>query len=141
MLMSYVWQNVKVEHSIYMKSNRQSPMTDQDTKDIFKLLPITSFKRECNFNNHLVRASHPQPTKLSDAGTYFMNAEIAKLVNLCQIEQAMHIKGLIGSYYVTEAFTCISTNTVYGTICKRCHVIYAGMVKSRVTLTSLSVSP
>ena len=32
----------------------KTPMTDQDTRDIFKLLPITSYKRECSLCNHLV---------------------------------------------------------------------------------------
>ena len=36
-------------------------MTDQDTKDIFKLLPIISYKRKRCLSNHLVRASQPQP--------------------------------------------------------------------------------
>ena len=45
-------------------------MTDQDTKDIFKLLPITSYKRERNLCNHLVRASEPQSLIFSDAGTF-----------------------------------------------------------------------
>ena len=45
-------------------------MTDQDTKDIFKLLPITSYKCERNLCNHLVRASEPQSLISSDAGTF-----------------------------------------------------------------------
>ena len=45
-------------------------MTDQDTKDIFKLLPITSYKRERNLCSHLVRASEPQSLIFSDDGTF-----------------------------------------------------------------------
>ena len=45
-------------------------MTDQDTIDIFKLLPITSYKRERNLCSHLVRASEPQSLIFSDAGTF-----------------------------------------------------------------------
>ena len=45
-------------------------MTDQATTDIFKLLPITSCKRDRNLSNHFVRASHPKPPMFSDAGTY-----------------------------------------------------------------------
>ena len=42
-------------------------MNDQDTNDIFKLLHITSYKRE---RSHLVRASEPQSLIFSDAGTF-----------------------------------------------------------------------
>ena len=66
-------------------------MTDQDTKDIFKLLPITSYKRERNLCSHLVRASEPQSHIFSDAGTFsckrrFCNT--SKFVTNCS---ALHI--------------------------------------------------
>ena len=48
----------------------KTPMTDQDTKDIVKLLPITSYKRVRNLCNHLVRASELQSLIFSDAGTF-----------------------------------------------------------------------
>ena len=52
-------------------------MTDQDTKGIFKLLPITSHKRERNLCNHLVRASEPQSLIFSDAALFLVNADVA----------------------------------------------------------------
>ena len=48
----------------------KTPMTDQNTKDMFKFLPIPSHKRELNLTNQLVCASHPQPAVSCDAGTY-----------------------------------------------------------------------
>ena len=45
-------------------------MTDQDTNDIFKLLPITSYKRERNLCSHLVCASEPQTLMFSCTGTF-----------------------------------------------------------------------
>ena len=45
-------------------------MTDQDTKDIFKYLPIASNKRERNLCSHLVRSSEPQSLIFSDVGTF-----------------------------------------------------------------------
>ena len=48
----------------------KSHLTNQDTKDIFKLLTITSYKRERNLCNYLVRASEPQSLIFSDAGTF-----------------------------------------------------------------------
>ena len=92
-------------------------MTDQDTKDIFKLLPITSYKRERNLCNHLVRASEPQPLIFSDAGTFSCKrrrCNTCKFVTNCS---AIHIKCPRGSFNVTEPFTCISKNIVYGIIC------------------------
>ena len=57
-------------------------MTDQDTKDMFKLLPITSYKRERNLCNHLVRASEPQSLIFSDAGNFLLDADIAMPISL-----------------------------------------------------------
>ena len=68
-------------------------MTDQETKDIFKLLPITSYKRERNLRNHLVRASEPQSLISSDAGTFSCKrsrCSTCKFVTNCS---AIHIKG------------------------------------------------
>ena len=98
-------------------------MTDQDTKDIFKLLPITSYKRERNLCNHLVRASEPQSLIFSDAGTFSCKrrrCNTCKFVTNCS---AIHIEGPKGSFNVTQLFTCISKN-VYGVICKQCNIIY-----------------
>ena len=57
-------------------------MTDQHTKDIFKLFPITSYKRERNLCNHLVRASEPQSLIFSYAGSFFVNADVVIPANL-----------------------------------------------------------
>ena len=110
----------------------KSLMTDQDTKDIFKLLPITSYKRERNLCNYLVRASEPQSLIFSDPGVFLANAEVAitgKFVTNCS---AIHIKCLKGSFNVTEPFTCISKNIVYGIICKRYNIIYIGETGRRL---------
>ena len=101
-------------------------MTNQDTKDIFKLLPITSYKRERNLCNHLVRASEPQSHIFSDAGTFSCKrrrCNTCKFVTNCS---ATHIEGPKGSFNVTQPFTCISPKIVYGIICKRCNIIYIG---------------
>ena len=61
----------------------ESLITDQDTKDIFKLLPIISYKREHDLCSHLIRASEPQTLMFSDAGTLSsINADVAMLANL-----------------------------------------------------------
>ena len=107
-------------------------MTDQDTKDIFKLLPITSYKRERNLCNHLVRASESQPLIFSDVGTFSckrIRCNTCKFVTNCS---AMHIKGPKGSFNVTEPFTCISKSIVHGIICKRCNIIYMGETGRRL---------
>ena len=101
-------------------------MTDQDTRNISKLLSITSFKRERNLCNHLVRASEPQSLMFSDAGTFSCKrrrCDTCKFVANCS---AMHIEGPKGSFNVTQPFTCISKNIVCDIICKRRHIIYIG---------------
>ena len=107
-------------------------MTDQDTKDIFKLLPIASYKREHNLCSHLVRASEPQSLIFSDSGTFSCKRRrrnTCKFVTNCS---AIHMKGPIGSFNVTEPFTFISKNIVYGIICRRCNIIYIGKTGRRL---------
>ena len=102
-------------HRIILK-HYKTLMTDQDTKDIFKLLPITSYKRERNLCNHLVRASEPQSLIFSDAGTFSCKrrrCDTCKFVTNCS---AIHIKGPKGSFNVTQPSTCISKNIVYGIV-------------------------
>ena len=45
---------------------------------------------------------------------------------------ATHIKSPKGSINVTETYTCISNNIVYGIICKRRHIIYIGETGCRL---------
>ena len=45
---------------------------------------------------------------------------------------AIHIKGPKLSFNVTQPFTCISKNIVYGIICKRCNIIYIGETGRRL---------
>ena len=107
-------------------------MTDQGTKDIFKLLPITSHNRERNQCSHLVRASEPQTLMFSDAGTLSCKRRRCNLCIFVTNCSAIHIVVPKGSFNVTETFTCISKKIVYGIICKRCNVIYIGETGRRL---------
>ena len=44
----------------------------------------------------------------------------------------MYVEGPKGSFNVTQPFTCISKNIVYGLICKRCNIIYIGETGRRL---------
>ena len=54
----------------FFLKHHKTLMTDQDTKDIFKLLPIALYKRDRNLCSHLVHASEPQTHTFYDAGTF-----------------------------------------------------------------------
>ena len=107
-------------------------MTDQDTKDIFKLLPITSYKREHNLSNHLVCASEPQPPMFYDSGTFSCKRRCCHICKFITNYSAIHMKGPKGSVSATETFTCIPKNIMYGIICKRCNIIYIGETVRRL---------
>ena len=107
-------------------------MTDQDTKDIFKLLPITSYKRERNLCDHLVCASEPQSLIFPDAGTFSCELRRCNTCIFVTNCSAIHIKGPNGSFNVTETFPCIYKNIEYGIICKRCNIIYIGETGRRL---------
>ena len=99
-------------------------MTDQGTKDIFKLLRITSYRREHKLCRHLVRASETQLLMLSDSGTFTCKRRRRNTCKFVANCSAIHIEGPKGSFNVTETHTCISKNIVYCIICKRCNIIY-----------------
>ena len=107
-------------------------MADQGTEDIFNLLPITSYIRERNLCNHLVRASEPQHICFLTLSLFLVNADIViscKFVSNCS---GIHEKGPNGSFNVTKTYSCISKNIVYGIICKRCNIIYIGETGCRL---------
>ena len=107
-------------------------LTDQNTKDIFKLLSITSCKPEHNLGSHLVHASEPQSLIFSDADTFSCKrrrCNTCKFVTNCS---AIHIIGPKGSFDVTAPFTCISKNIVNDIKCRRCNVIYIGETGRRL---------
>ena len=60
---------------------------------------------------------------------YIYMYNTCKCVTNCS---AIHIKGPKGSFNVTEPFTCISKNIVYGIICRRCNMIYIGETGCRL---------
>ena len=61
--------------------------------------------------------------------TFLTKAACNQFVTNCS---AIHIKGPRGSFNVTEPFTCISMNIVYGIISKRCNIIYIGETGRRL---------
>ena len=101
-------------------------MTDQDTKDIFKLLPITLYKRNSNIRIHLVRSLHRQPTMFSDVGTHSSKRRRRNNCIFVTNGTTTHMKVPRGSINVTETLIWITRNIVYGIIYKRCHIIYIG---------------
>ena len=80
-------------------------MTNQDTKDIFKLLPITSYKREHNLFNHLVCASEPQPPVLLNAGTY--PCRVLKDLLICQKHLPVFLRTLCMPLYLNDFISSI----------------------------------
>ena len=106
--------------------------TDPSTKDIFKELPVTAYKRERNLNNHLVRASHPQPPPNFTPGTYSCKRSRCNTCPYVTNDTTTSIQGPKGSFKVKAHFNCTSTNIVYGIICKKCHILYIGETKRRL---------
>ena len=110
-------------HHIILK-HYKTLMTDQNTKDIFKLLPITSYKRERNLCNHLVCASEPQTLMFSDAGTFSCKCRHCNTCKFGTNCSAIHIKGPKGSFNVTETSTCIFKNIVYGILNSEAYLLW-----------------
>ena len=83
---------------------------DPETKHIFSLPPLISFKRDKNLGNFLVRSAfkfNNQP------GTLHMQT--------CPfISNTVKISGPNRSVKVTDHFTCISTDVIYCITCALC---------------------
>ena len=62
-------------------------MSDQDTNDIFKLLPVTSYKRERNLSNHFFVLRNHNLLCFLTLEVFLVNADIAINANLLKIAQ------------------------------------------------------
>ena len=83
-------------------------MTDLSTKDILKLLPITSCIGKRNLNSQLGHRSHSIPAMCSDTGTYSCKCRHCNICKLAINCSAKHIDSPKGSYNLTKTFTIIS---------------------------------
>ena len=100
---------------------------DPETKHIFSLPPLISFKRDKNLGNFLVRS----PFKFNNQpGTFTCKRRRCKTCPF--ISNTVKISGPNRSVKVTDHFTCISTNVIYCITCTLCKKIYIGETGRRL---------
>ena len=100
---------------------------DPETKHIFSLPPLISFKRDKNLGNFLVRSAF----KFNDQpGTFTCKRTRCKTCPF--ISNTVKISGPNRSVKVTDHFTCIFTNVIYGITCTLCKKIYIGETGRRL---------
>ena len=100
---------------------------DNETGGIFSQPPFTSFKRDKNIENFLVRSV----LKSDDQPSTFKCAR--KRCNTCPfIQNADKITGPKRSIKSTDRFTCTSANVIYCITCTLCKKIYIGETGRRL---------
>ena len=102
----------------------------ESTKDIFNNMPITSWRRDKNLSNHLVRAKDPQATS---PGMIPCNRHRCKTC-----KYVLNTQSVVGSsgktHKITSTFTCASRNLIYAIICQKCGHIYIGETKTPLSV-------
>ena len=112
--LTYQPQHLAIKNVIL--KNLKIPPNDPETKHIFSLPPLTSFKSDKNIGYVLVRSATNQDPS-------HVNAYDAKLVPLF-LTLLRSKAGPNQSTKVTDHFTCISVNVIYCITCTLCKKIY-----------------
>ena len=123
--LTYHPQNLAIKNVIL--KNFKILRNDPETKHIFSLPPLISFKRDKNLGNFLVRSAF----KLNNQpGTFTCKRTRCKTCPF--ISNTVKISGPNRSVKVTDHFTCISTNVIYCITCTLCKKIYIGETGRRL---------
>ena len=123
--LTYHRQNLAIKNVIL--KNFKILRNDPETKHIFSLPLLISFKRDKNLGNFLVRSAfkfNNQP------GTFTCKRTRCKTCPL--ISNTVKISGPNRSVKVTDHFTCISTNVICCITCTLCKKIYIGETGKRL---------
>ena len=114
--LTYHPQNLAIKNVIL--KNFKTLRDDPETKHIFSLPPLISFKRDKNLGNFLVRSAFNfdnQPRTFTCKRTRCKTCPF--------ISNTVKISGPNRSVKVTDHFTCISTNVIYCITCALCKKI------------------
>ena len=118
-ILTYHPQNLAVKNIIL--KNFKILCNDPETKHIFPLPPLISFKCDKNMGNILVRSTFQSDNQ---PGTFTCKCTWCKTCPLSS--NTVTISGLNWSPKITDHFTCISTNVIYCIICTLRKKIYIG---------------
>ena len=100
---------------------------DPETKHIFSLPPLISFKCDKNLGNFLDRSAFKFNNQ---SGTFTCKRTRCKTCPF--ISNTVKISGPNRSVKVTDHFTCIPTNVIYCITCTLCKKIYIGETGRRL---------
>ncbi|KAK2552770.1 hypothetical protein P5673_025925 [Acropora cervicornis] len=122
---TYHPQNLAIKNVIL--KNFKILRNDPETKHMFSLPPLISFKRDKNLGNLLVRSAF----KFNDQpGTFTCKRTRCKTCPF--LSNTVKISGPNRSVKVTDHFTCISTNVIYCITCTLCKKICIGETGRRL---------
>ena len=126
--LTYHPQNLAIKNVIL--KNFKILRNDPETKHMFSLPPLISFKREKNLGNFLVRSAF----KFNDQpGTFTCKRTQCKTCPF--LYNTVKISAPNRSVKVTDRFTCITTNVIYCITCTLCKKIYIGETGRRLAET------
>ena len=100
----------------------------ESTKHIFPDPPITTYRRERNIRDRMVRPCDPQ----SSPGT--IECKRPRCKTCAHILHTVEITGSNGiSHHITSSFTCTSRNLIYAIVCQHCQMLYIGETKTALS--------
>ena len=123
--LTYHPQNLEVKNVIL--KNFKILRNDPETKQIFPLPPLISFKRDKNKGNFLVKSAFK---RYNQPGTFKCKRTRCKTCPV--ISNKVKISGPNRSAKITDHFTCISVNVIYCITCTLCRKFYIGETGRRL---------
>ena len=99
----------------------------ESSKHIFTDLPITTYRRERNIRNRIVRARDPQ-------SPWHYRMQTSRCKTCAHVLHTVEITGSDGiHHHITSSFTSTSRNLIYAIICQRCQMLYIGETKTALS--------
>ena len=123
--LTYHPQNLAVKNVIL--KNFKILRNDPETKHIFSLPPLISFKRDKNIGNFLVRSAFKSDNQ---PGTF--KCTLTRCKTCPFISNIVKISGPNRPAKITDHFTGISANVIYCITCTLCKKIYIGETGRRL---------
>ena len=123
--LTYHSQNLAIKNVIL--KNFKILRNDPETKHMFSLLPLISFKCNKNLGNFLVRSAF----KFNDQPKTF-TCKRTRCKTCPFLSNTVKISGPNRSVKVIDYFTCIKTNVIYCITCTLCKKIYIGETGRRL---------
>ena len=117
---------------ILFRNFKSIVLQDEQMAEVFKLPPITAFRKGKSLGQHLVSSNFKSATKRNNhRGT--RPCRRRPICNTCPFTwETDGVQGPENTFNIKTGFTCITENVVYAIRCKQCRMVYVGETYRRL---------